>query len=211
MSDLRNLDLDEMDGGLKTYCLYKNADELTGGSANNNEYFGFYVGTVGGAWSFTPYDGKAAISFTPITNTYYNFHCSTITPHASGTGFGNLGGTRYNMVDSISSWTVDGDGDLTGGVMTVTSSNGSSALTSASSVLPVIGDKYEYTLVISSFGAATQVIISYGGVEMWDETMTSGTYTGTLTTTSGVGLVVDVDVATTSDFVLDSILIKRVK
>jgi uncharacterized transporter YbjL len=115
------------------------------------------------------------------------------------------------MVDSISSWTVDGDGDLTGGVMTVTSSNGSSALTSASSVLPVIGDKYEYTLVISSFGAATQVIISYGGVEMWDETMTSGTYTGTLTTTSGVGLVVDVDVATTSDFVLDSILIKRVK
>ena len=208
MTDLRNLDLEGIDAGLKTYCLYKNAEALVSG-ANNKEYFGFYVGTQGGDWSFTPYDGKASITFTPTANTYYKFHCSSVTRHASGTGFGNLCGTRQNMADSISTWTVDGDGSVAGGVLTVPSTSGSSALTSASSVLPVIGDMYEYTLVISSFGAATQAVISYGGVEIWDETETSGTYTGTLTTTTAAGLVVDIDVETTSDFVLDSIVIKR--
>ena len=211
MADLRNLDLDAADGGLKTYCLYKNAESLTAGSPNEKEYFGFHVGTVGGAWSFTPYDAKAAItSWTPTANTYYHFHVSSITPHASGTGFGNLGGTRKNLVDAIASWTVDGDGDLTGGVFTVPSTSGSSALTSASSVLPVVGDQYKYTMVVSSFGAATQIIVSYGGVEIFDETGSAGTITGTLTTTSSAGLVVDVDVATTSDFVIDSIVIERV-
>lgn len=208
MADLRHLDLEGVDGGLKTYCLYRNADQLTAGSANNKEYFGFFVGTVGAAWSFTPYDGTAAISFTPSANTYYNFHCSSITPGAAATGFGNLGGYRHNLVDAISSWTVDGDGDLTGGVLTVPSTNGSSELTSASSVLPVVGDTYKYTAIVSSYGAATTALITYGGEEIYNKGV-AGTYTGQLTASTSAGLVVDIDVETTSDFVLDSIVIKR--
>jgi hypothetical protein len=208
MSDIRSLNLQEIDGGVKTYCLYRNADELTAGSANNTEYFGFFVGTVGGDWSFTPYDGKAAISFTPSANTYYKFHCSAITPHASGTGFGNLGGYKNELTDAISTWTVDGDGGLTGGVFTVPSTSGSSALTSASSVLPVVGDVYEYTAVVSSYGSATTALITYGGQEIYNKGA-AGTYTGELTASTVVGLVVDIDVAITSDFVLDSISIKR--
>lgn len=208
MADIRNLDLQEVDGGVKTYCLFRNASALTAGTPNNAEYFGFYVNAQGGAWSFTPYDGKASISFTPTANTYYPFHCSSISPHGSGTGFGNLGGYRHNLVDPISTWTVDVDGDLTGGVFTVTSASGSSDLTSASSVLPVVGDKYNYTAVVSSYDSAVTATISYGGEEIYNKGA-ADTYTGQLTASTTAGLVVSVATATVADFVLDSIVITR--
>ena len=208
MSDIRSLDLIATDRGIKTNSLIRNAVSLTAGSANNAEYFGFYVNAVGGDWSYTPIDGKAAITFTPEVTTFYPFHCSSITPHGSGTGFGDLGGFKYELIDAISSWTVDGDGSVAGGVFTVPSTSGSSELTSASSVLPVFGYEYEYTAVISSYGSATTALITYGGEDIYNKGA-AGTYTGTLTASTVAGLVVDIDTETTANFVLDSISVKR--
>lgn len=208
MSDIRSLDLTETDGGVKTNTLIRNSVALTAGSANNAEYFGFYVNVVGGAWSYTPIDGKAAISFTPTLTTFYPFHASSITPHGSGTGFGDLGGTARELVDAISTWTVDGDGSVAGGVFTVPSTSGSSDLTSASSVLPVVGDTYNYTAVVSSYGSATTALITYGGQEIYNKDA-AGTFSGTLTATTVAGLVVSIGTEITSDFVLDSITITR--
>ena len=207
MADIRSLDIDATDRGIKVQQLYRNTEALTAGSANNKEYFGFYVNTVSGAWSITPIDGKAAISFTPVAGRYYDLHVSSITPAVGDTGFGNLGGRVYELVDPISTWTVDGDGVISS-VFTVPSTNGSSELTSASSVLPLVGETYEYTAVVSSYGSATVALITYGGQEIYNKGA-AGTFSGTLTASTTAGLVVDIDVETTSDFVLDSISIKR--
>ena len=208
MSDIRNLDIEAVDSSICVKDLYRNAEALSAG-ANAGEYLGFYVNAAGDTdWSFVPYDGKAAVTFDPQASTYYNFHCSSITTGTNGTGFGCPPSYRHNLIDAISSWTVDGDGDLTGGVFTVPSTSGSSALTSASSVLPVIGDDYTYTYTVSSYSAATKAEIKYGGVVIYTKAA-AGTYTDTITATAGTGLEVDVDVVTTADFVLDSIVIKR--
>lgn len=208
MSDIRSLDITATDGGVKTNTLIRNPVALTGGSANNAEYFGFYVNVVGGAWSYTPIDGKAAISFTPTATTFYPFHSSSITPHASGTGFGDEGGYKHELVDAISTWTVDAQGDLTGGILTVPIA-GDTDLTSASSVLPVVGARYKYTAVISSYSDATTALISYGGEEIYNKDA-AGTYTGELTASTSAGLVVSISTVATGPIILDSITIKRV-
>jgi hypothetical protein len=209
MSDLRNLDLTATDGGLKTNTLVRNNEALTGGAANTSEYFGFYVNVVGGSWSYIPIDGKAAISFTPTANTVYDYHVSSITPDAGGTGHGNLGGNVYELIDPISTWTVDADGSKVGGVLTVPfATTGSSALTSASSVLPLIGKVYTYSYTVSSYTGATKAEIKYGGQVIYTKAAV-GSYTGQLTAASSVGLEVDIDVVITADFVLDSISIQR--
>ena len=207
MGDLRNLDLDATDSGLKVQSLYSNIKTLA--ATNTEEFFGFYCNASSGAWTFIPYDSKAAVSFTPVAGTYYDYHCHSITPNGADTGHGNLGGHVHELIDAISTWTVDADGDLTGGVFTVPfAAGGSSALTSASSVLPVVGDSYNYSYTVSSYTAATKAEIKYGGVVIYTKAA-AGTYTGTITATAATGLEVDIDVVATADFVLDSISVTR--
>ena len=208
MSDIRHLDITATDKGIKTNTLIRNAEALTAGSANNKEYFGFYVNAVGGDWSYTPIDGNAAITFTPEVTTFYPFHCSAITPHASGTGFGDLGGFKNNLVDAISTMTFTGTATVTNDILTVAVGN-SATLNSDSAVVPLVGQTYEYTIVINNYTAATTATMSMGGVEIYNKGAT-GTHTGTFTATAVTDFAIVVDTVATEDFVVGSIVIKRV-
>ena len=209
MADIRHLDIDATDNGIKTQSLVRNNETLTAGSANTNEYFGFYVNAQGGAWSYIPIDGKAAISFTPTANTIYPYHCSSITPHGSGTGHGNLGGHVYELIDPISEWTLTGTSTTTNDVLTVAIGDSADLDQDLSSVLPLIGASYNYSYTIGTFDSATKALITYGGVDIYDEAVV-GTYTGTIVAISSVGLELDVDVVATADFTLSDISITRV-
>ena len=210
MADLRNLDLDASDRGLKVQSLVRNTEALTAGATFTNEYFGFYVDAIGDApWTFIPIDGKAAISFTPTANTQYNKHCSSITTPANGTGFGDLGGKTYELIDPISTWTLTGDSTTTNDVLTVAIGESADLDQDLSSVLPLIGAVYSYSYTVGTFDSATKALITYGGVDIYDEAV-AGTYAGQLTAISSVGLELDVDVVAVADFTLTDISIQRV-
>ena len=209
MSDIRNLDLKATDGGVKVNTLVRNCIPLEASTTYNQEFVGFFA-NVGAAtdWTITGIDAKTTVAFTPQNSTIYNIHLSAITLPAGATGHGYLPGYAVYLVDAINDWTVDGDGTATGGLFTVQSSNGSSALTSASSVLPVVGASYNYSITVDSFTAATKALVTYGGVDIYDKAA-ADTYIGVLTATAATGLEVDIDVVTTEDFVISDITITR--
>jgi len=208
MGDIRSLDITATDRGIKTNTLLRNNEALTAGSANTNEYFGFFVNAVGGAWSYTPIDGKAAIAFTPQASTFYPYHVSSITPHASGTGDGDLGGFRKYLSDAISSWTLTGTSTTTNNILTVAVGD-SADLDTGSSVFPVVGATYKYEYTITQYTSATKALFTYGGVDFYDKAA-AGTYTGTLTATAATDLEIDIDVVATDDFIMTGLKIERV-
>jgi hypothetical protein len=207
VSDIRSLNLSATDQGLKVQELCRNVETLTAGSANTKEYFGFYVNTVGGAWSFSPIDGNTAISFTPTLNTFYNYHVSSITPHGSGTGHGNLGGHKIELVDRISTMTFSGTATTTSDILTVAIGD-SATLTSDSAAIPLIGGSYIYEIVVDTFSAATTFTISYGGVDIYDAAGI-GTYTGQFTATTADNLAIVIDTVATADIVVSKLNIRR--
>jgi hypothetical protein len=207
MSDIRNLDLRATDGGVKVDTLMRRPVLLTAATANEAEYFGFFCNTSSGAWSYTPIDGKVAISFTPVAATYYPYHVSSITPNTGDVGFGNLGGFANHLVDAISTWTLTGTETVTNDILTVAIGD-SSDLDAGSSVLPVVGHSYNYTYTITTFDSATKALMTYGGVDIYDEAVV-GTYTGTITATAATGLEIDVDVVAVADFVMTGMQITR--
>ena len=206
MADIRHLDLNATDGGVKVNTLVRNCIALTAGTYNQ-EFVGFFSNVPGAAWSVTAIDSKAAVSFTPQASTQYWVHASSVTVPGGGTGHGYLPGYRYELIDGISTWTVDGTGDLTGGIFTVPI-GGSSDLTSASSVLPVVGYRYKYSVNVTSYTGATTAVVSYGGEELYNKGAL-GVYSGIVTPSTAAGLVVSVTGAATTDFVISSVSITR--
>ena len=207
MSDIRHLDVTATDGGIKVNTLVRNCIALTAGTYNQ-EFVGFFTNVPGAAWTVTGIDAKESVSFTPQTSTQYWVHASSIVVPGGGTGHGYLPGYRYELVDAISTWTVDGTGDLTGGIFTVPTA-GSSDLTSASSVLPVVATRYNYSVNVTSYTGATTAVVSYGGQELYNKGAI-GVYSGIVTPTTAAGLVVSVTGATT-DFVISSVSITRIE
>lgn len=206
MSDIRSLDLEQTNYGLNTSDLFRNFANLTAGSANNAEYFGFFVGTVGGAWSITPIDSKVAVSFTPVAGKYYPFHVSSITPDAGGTGQGNLGGYKHELVDPIDSMTVD-DATVANGLITGVA-GASPTLTSASSVLPVVGNRYKYEIVVDAFTNATTATIGYGNNILWSKAG-AGTFSGELTANIGNGLTISSVNLSGGSWIISKLSVKR--
>jgi hypothetical protein len=208
MSDLRNLDLTATDGGLKTNTLVRNCIPLLAGQTYNQEFIGFFSNTAAALdWTITGIDAKASVAFTPKDSTLYNIHASAITLPAGADGHGYLPGWVYRLVDDISTWTLTGTQTTTSDILTVAVGN-SSDLNAGSSVLPVVGHRYNYTYTITTFDSAAKALMTYGGVDIYDEAV-AGSYTGTITATAPTGLEIDIDVVAVADFVMTGMQITR--
>ena len=208
MADLRNLDLTATDGGLKTNALMRNPVALSASTTYNNEYFGFFVNAIGGVWSYTPIDGKAAITFTPTASTWYPMHVSEIQTPAGATGFADIGGVAQVLNDTFSSMTFSGTATTDATSLTVAIGD-SASLTSASSVLPVIGAKYRVSFKVSSYDSSTAATITYGGVDVWDDG-TTGNFGVIVTASAATGLAIVATGITTADWVVEDLKIERV-
>lgn len=207
MSDLRNLDLTETDGGLKTHSLIRSCKSLSASTTYNEEFVGIWVETPSGlAWTFTGIDANETTSFVPSGATRYDLHLSAVTLPAGATGHGLKPGYKYELVDPISSMTFSGTSTTTNDILTVAVGD-SATLTSASCVIPLVGQKYKYSFDIT-YSSATTATVSIGGTTLYDKEA-SGHYTGDFTASTVDPLEIIVATVATSDFTLSGLTIRR--
>lgn len=124
---------------------------------------------------------------------------------------------RYRLVsqdptlNDASQWD---DSGLTAGTMaiasnTMTLTTMTGSVVNASPIAAVVGAEYDFTITCGAFsangGAST---ITYGGVELWDETDADGTVTGTFTATATGALEIE-NLTTAETFTFTELTIRR--
>lgn len=207
MADLRHLDLHATDGGLKVNTLVRNCIPLTASTTYNQEFVGFFSNVPSAlAWTVTGIDANESVDFVPDASTIYNLHASAITLPAGASGHGYLPGYKYELTDAISSMTLSGTSTTTNNILTVAVGD-SATLTSASAVIPLVGQTYKYSFDIE-YGGATTATVSMGGTELYNKGAT-GRFNGKFTATTVAPLAIVLATIATSDFTLQNLTVTR--